>query len=71
MEELIWRKSSRSYHWKTLKCVQIAVDGDVIWVRNSNDPDGPRVAFTPEEMDAFLRGVHDGEFDDLLLPVAA
>lgn len=71
MDGLVWRKSSRSYDWKDLKCVEISQDGDTIWFRNSKNPDGPRIAYTRPEVDAFLRGVLDGEFNDLLLPAAA
>lgn len=71
MNTLTWRKSSRSLKSYDWKCVEISVDGDTIWFRNSKDPDGPRVAYTRPEVDAFLRGVLDGEFNDLLLPIAA
>jgi hypothetical protein len=35
-------------------------------VRNSRDPEGPALVFTDAELDAFLAGVKDGDFDDLL-----
>jgi hypothetical protein len=34
-------------------------------VRDSKDPEGPRLYFTPAEWEAFRLGVLDGEFDDL------
>jgi hypothetical protein len=34
-------------------------------VRDSKDPDGPKLYFTPAEWEAFRLGVLDGEFDDL------
>jgi Domain of unknown function (DUF397) len=37
---------------------------DVLYLmRDSKDPDGPKLAFTGAEWDAFLSGVKDGEFD--------
>jgi hypothetical protein len=37
---------------------------DVLYlVRDSKDPDGPKLAFTTAEWDAFTAGVKDGEFD--------
>ena len=32
-------------------------------MRNSGDPDGPKLYFTEAEWDAFVLGVKDGEFD--------
>ncbi|MFE9611574.1 DUF397 domain-containing protein [Streptomyces sp. NPDC006012] len=48
-------------------CVEFAAlpDGDVA-VRNSRDPDGPALVYTPAEMAAFLAGAKDGDFDHLL-----
>nr|WP_204010230.1 DUF397 domain-containing protein [Sphaerimonospora thailandensis] len=41
-------------------------DGDRLYVlRDSKDPEGPKLFFTPAEWDAFVGGVKDGEFDDL------
>jgi hypothetical protein len=35
-----------------------------IGVRNSRDREGPVLHFTPDEWQAFLGGVRNGEFDD-------
>ncbi|EHR49550.1 protein of unknown function (DUF397) [Saccharomonospora marina XMU15] len=32
-------------------------------LRQSSEPDGTTLVFTPSEWDAFLAGVRDGEFD--------
>jgi hypothetical protein len=46
--------------------VEVAAVADRIAVRDSKDPQGPRLLYTPDEWDAFLDGVKRGEFDDLL-----
>lgn len=57
-----WRKSTFS---SITECVEVAAlhDGR-IGVRNSNDPDAGLVCFTRAEIDAFVKGVQAGEFDD-------
>jgi Domain of unknown function (DUF397) len=55
-----WHKSSHSSH---NGCVEVANGGDLIAVRDSKDPSGPMLLFTPLEWRAFLKGVRDGEFD--------
>jgi predicted secreted Zn-dependent protease len=62
MAELNWRKSS--YSGENGACVEIANLPDRrIAVRDSKDPDGAALVFTPREWDAFVRGVKGGEFD--------
>ena len=60
--EFAWRKSSLSAQGDN--CVEVAdlPDGDRA-VRNSRDPNGPMLRFTPGEWDAFVGGVKVGEFD--------
>ncbi|WP_449063308.1 DUF397 domain-containing protein [Planomonospora algeriensis] len=71
----VWRKSSRSGGGSN--CVEVTVvdetpavaghkaDAERLFlVRDSKDPDGPVLAFTPSEWDAFVDGVKNGEFDD-------
>lgn len=60
-----WRKSKRS--GALGNCVEVAAlgNGDVA-MRNSRFPDGPALVYTPAEITAFLGGVKDGEFDDLI-----
>lgn len=60
-----WRKSSFSDAGG--ECVEVAPQPDgTIAVRNSNNPDAGTVYFTRAEMDAWLKGVKAGEFDDLV-----
>jgi Domain of unknown function (DUF397) len=59
---LRWVKSSRSY--ANGNCVEVAeVPDSGVAVRDSKDPSGPVLRFTPGEWAAFLGGVHGGEFD--------
>jgi len=60
-----WRKSRRSS--AEGNCVELAeLPGNSIAVRNSRQPDGPVLHYTPAEMAAFIAGVKAGEFDDLI-----
>lgn len=43
--------------------VEVAFVGEAIAVRDSQNPDGPALIFTPAEWDAFVGGAKDGEFD--------
>ncbi len=65
LPDVTWRKSRHSNSQGT--CVELAsLPGGAIAVRSSRHPDGPALIYTPTEIDAFLRGAKDGEFDDLL-----
>ncbi|MGW4773210.1 DUF397 domain-containing protein [Nocardia sp. NPDC004278] len=57
-----WFTSSRTASGKD--CVEVAhLDGGMVGVRDSKDPTGPALVFTPSEWDAFTAGIQDGEFD--------
>jgi hypothetical protein len=56
-----WRKSSRS--GEALQCVEVAMVDGAVLVRHSHHPVGPVLRFTRGEWEAFLDGVHAGEFD--------
>jgi hypothetical protein len=60
-----WRKSRLSSAQGN--CVEAArlARGQVA-VRNSRHPEGPALIFSDAEVRAFLEGVKDGDFDDLL-----
>jgi hypothetical protein len=56
-----WFKSSLSF--ANGNCVEVAL-GEEISVRNSrHSGGGPILRFTPDEWDAFIGGVKNGEFD--------
>ena len=60
-----WIKSSLSY--ANGNCVEVAsLPGGTIGVRNSKDSAGPVLRFTPREWHAFLGGVRNGEFDNIV-----
>jgi hypothetical protein len=61
-ENTPWFKSSRS-GGNGGSCVEVRVHDGRIQTRDSKDPDGPVLTFTPAEWSAFICGVRDGEFD--------
>lgn len=64
-----WRKSSFSgpNNGGGTECVEVSAlpDGRIA-LRNSNDPGAGTLYFTRAEMDAWIKGVKAGEFDDLV-----
>lgn len=57
-----WYKSTRSGP-NCDNCVEVAFVGGAIALRDSKNPTGPALIFTPAEWDAFVEGAKDGEFD--------
>ncbi len=47
-------------------CVRVARRGEVVFIGDSKDPDGPLLTYTRAELEAFIHGVKEGDFDDLL-----
>lgn len=66
LPQLKWRKARRSN--ASGNCVEMArlPHGDGFAIRNSRNPEGPALVFTPAEITAFVAGVRDGDFDDLV-----
>ncbi|WP_371784248.1 DUF397 domain-containing protein [Streptosporangium subroseum] len=59
----VWRKSSRSGD-SGGQCVEVAANlPGVVVLRDSKDPNGPQLLFTPAEWRAFVGGIKSGEFD--------
>ncbi|NKY52492.1 DUF397 domain-containing protein [Nocardia vermiculata] len=57
-----WFKSSRSQGGK--ECVEVAfLDEGMVGVRDSKNPSGPALVFTPNEWNAFISGTEEGTFD--------
>jgi hypothetical protein len=60
LSRALWRKSARSGG----NCVEVARNlPGVVAVRDSKDPHGPKLIFTPAEWDAFTAGIRVDEFD--------
>ncbi|MEV8637894.1 DUF397 domain-containing protein [Streptosporangium sp. NPDC051023] len=59
----VWRKSSRSSD-NGGQCVEVAANlPGVVAVRDSKNPNGPKLLFTPTEWQSFIGSVKTGEFD--------
>ena len=63
-------KASLSRHWSKSQrcaggadCVEVSWDAGEVWVRDSKDPEGPVLRFTPSEWAIFIAGAKGGEFD--------
>lgn len=56
-----WFKSSRST--STKDCVEVAFLDDGVGVRDSKNPTGPALLFTPAEWSSFTTSVQRGRFD--------
>ena len=59
-----WRKSSRSNggYGDQTDCVEVAGLPGRVAMRDSKDPAGPVLAFTPVEWQVFLGGIRSGKF---------
>lgn len=64
MSEIQWRKSSKSSNAEGSDCLEVAVLGGEILMRESDNPDVV-VRTTRAKLRAFLSGAKAGEFDDL------
>jgi hypothetical protein len=62
--EIQWRKSSKSADADGDNCLELAVHGGEILLRESDNP-GVVIHTTRAKLRAFLSGAKEGEFDDL------
>jgi hypothetical protein len=53
-DRLRWHKSTRS---ADSDCVEVAIDGECVRVRDSETSRGPVLVFTAQDWGAFLRGL--------------
>jgi hypothetical protein len=56
---MVWRRSGRCSNGA---CVEVAVAGNRVHLRDSKDPDGPRLTFTAEEWRGFVADVRADRF---------
>lgn len=63
MNEIVTPYRKSSYSGQEGNCVEVAATANGgRAVRDSKDPSGPNLSFTPTEWTAFLQGARDGEF---------
>jgi hypothetical protein len=62
LSNLTWRKSSYS-NSNGGGCVEVGTGGPAVAVRDSKNPDGPKLVLRPGEWQVFLADVKSGEFD--------
>jgi hypothetical protein len=55
-----WRRASRC---AANACVEVAIAGDTILIRDTKRQDGTVLAYSREEWRVFVDGVKNGEFD--------
>ena len=55
-----WKKADKSN--PDGECVQLAAWNKLVAIRDSKNPTGAALIFTPAEMTAFIAGVYAGEF---------
>jgi hypothetical protein len=61
LSSAVWRKSSYSGS-NGGQCVEVASNlPGVVAVRDSKDPDGPKLGVTPDQWRVFLTGIRNGE----------
>lgn len=59
-----WKRVFRCYGLG--ECIELAVDGQMVLMRDSKNTHGPYLRFTRAELAAFIEGIRRGEFDELL-----
>lgn len=59
LSHIEWRKASYS-STNGGNCVQVGTTACAVAVRDSKDPDGPKLAFAPDSWQAFTNSVKSG-----------
>jgi Domain of unknown function (DUF397) len=62
-----WIKSR--YSFSNGNCVEFREENGEVQLRDSKDPDGPVLRFSPEDWDTFIRSVKKGELDRQTQPI--
>ena len=62
LSRVTWRKASYSSS-NGGTCVEVAAMPAAVAVRDSKDPEGPKLAFTATEWKAFVRRAKNGRYD--------
>ncbi|WP_301174162.1 DUF397 domain-containing protein [Actinomadura geliboluensis] len=62
MPDVRWRKSTHSDH-QGGECVEVAGLAPSVGVRDSKDPDGPKLTFSVAAWSVFARSVKNSEHD--------
>jgi hypothetical protein len=60
LSRIEWRKASLSTG-NGGACVEVGVGLQLVAVRDSKDPDGPKLAFTAEAWDTFIEHIKHGQ----------
>jgi Domain of unknown function (DUF397) len=60
LSTVVWRRAADCTH---SDCVEVALAGGQVALRDSKRPDGGVLVFTRTEWEAFVGGVHRDEFD--------
>lgn len=47
-------------------CIRVAPRADMIVIGDSKNPDGPMLSYSRSEWVAFVEGIRQGDFDDLI-----
>jgi hypothetical protein len=58
LEHANWHKSTRC---DANSCVEVAVLTNLVAIRNSTDPDGPVLTFSPDAWRGFVRSIRAGD----------
>jgi hypothetical protein len=61
LSRAVWRKSRRSGNGN--ECVEVANLDHIVAVRDSKNPNGPKLALTSADWRALIARVRDGAFD--------